>query len=101
MTQDLQTLTINDFLPLLNQKLWVRFTPQVRLSAELISATPFHHYSPLERTPFSMVLRTEQKNEYYQQATFVIEHPTKGDLPLFLVPIGSDPQGMKYEAILS
>lgn len=101
MNQNLQLLSAEDFSSLLNQKLWVRFTPHVRLPAELIDAKSFQNYSPLERQPFSIVVRTEQKNEYYPQGTFIIEHPDKGDLALFLVPIGFDAHGMKYEAIFS
>lgn len=101
MMHDLQTLTIEDFRPLLNQKIGIRFTDHVRLDAELIELKPFQLYTPLEREPFSMVLRTEQQNEYYSQSIFIVEHPTKGDLPIFLVPIGLAAQGMRYEAIFA
>ncbi len=101
MTDNLPILTIEDFRPLLNQKIGIRFTADVRLDAELIEVKSFQTYTPLAREPFSMVLRTEQRSEYYPQSIFIIEHPTKGDLPLFLVPIGFAAQGMKYEAVFA
>jgi hypothetical protein len=73
----------------------------VVLPSELIEATELTGYSPLERKPFSIVFRTEQKGEYYQQATFIIQHPQKGDISMFLVPKGFDNVGMKYEAVFS
>lgn len=100
--QELKELSYSDFKGFLNQEFKIKFEPSVTLPAELIEATEFvHNYSPLERKPFSIVLRTQQKNEYYPQATFVIEHPEKGDIPIFLVPKGFDDIGMKYEAIFS
>jgi hypothetical protein len=101
MTHELHTLSIKDFEPFMHQKIGIRFTPTIRLEAELIEIKSFQNYSPLERLPFAMVLRTEQKKEYYPQSIFIIEHPQKGDLPLFLVPIGFDAHGMKYEVIFS
>lgn len=100
--QELSTLSYDDFKVFLNQEFKIKFEPTVTLPAELIEATEFaNNYSPLGRKPFSIVLRTQQKNEYYPQATFIIEHPKKGEIPVFLVPKGFDPHGMKYEAVFS
>lgn len=98
---DLTLITISDFKELLNQSLPVRFTPEVTLAAEVTELTELGGYSPVERTPFSVVVRTTQKNEYYTQSTYIIEHPTRGDLPVFLVPLGFDAKGMRYEAVFS
>ena len=99
--QELSILSYQDFSGYLNQLFNINFGGEVVLSAELVEATELTGYSPLERKPFSIVFRTQQKNEYYQQGTFLIKHPEKGDIPLFLVPKGFDTVGMKYEAVFS
>lgn len=94
-------LHVSDFAPLLNHTFPIRFTHEVTLPAELIQVTEVNSYSPVERKPFSLVFRTAQKTEYYQQTICVLQHPEKGDMPIFLVPLGLDPEGMRYEAVFS
>ncbi len=79
----------------------VRFGPDVTLPAELILIQETEGFTPVERKPFSIVLRTGQKDGYYTQGICTLEHPTKGDLELFLVPLGFDKLGMQYEAVFS
>lgn len=99
--QILENLSYNDFKGYLNQKFNIKFEQTITLQAELIVAAEFNNYSPLERKPFSIILRTEQKNEYYPQKIFIVEHPEKGELPIFLSPKGFDAKGMMYEAVFS
>ena len=98
---DIALLTLNDFETLLNTVFTIRISDEILLNAELIEVTKLNNYSPLDRNPFSIVFRTEQKNEYYQQGIFTILHPEKGDLQLFLSPLGFDDIWMKYEAVFS
>ncbi|MDZ4678813.1 MAG: hypothetical protein SH848_19870 [Saprospiraceae bacterium] len=98
---DLLTLVVEDFEPLLNQTLQVRFAPEVTLDATLAEVTRLNSHFDVPRQPFSFILRTAQKNEYYPQAVFSVVHPVKGELPVFLVPIGPDEKGMRYEAIFT
>jgi hypothetical protein len=98
---DIALLTSNDFNTFLNKLFTIRISDEVLLDAELIEITKLNNYSSLERSPFSIVFRTEQKNEYYQQGIFTILHPQKGNLELFLSPLGFDSVGMKYEAVFS
>ncbi|WP_264535670.1 DUF6916 family protein [Flavobacterium sp. N1736] len=98
---DIALLTLNDFSAFLNKAFTIKISDEIQLDAELIELTKLNNYSPLERSPFSIVFRTEQKNEYYQQGIFTIIHPQKGNLDLFLSPLGFDSVGMKYEAIFS
>lgn len=94
-------LHASDFAPLLNQTIQIQFTAAVTLPAELIKVQETESYSPVDRKPFSIVLRTAQKKEYYEQSICTLQHPEKGALALFLVPIGFDDQGMKYEAVFA
>ena len=95
----LHELQASDFSPLLHQHLALRFHEDPALNAELLEVRERDHATPLERKPFSIVLRAEQKTHYYQQAIAVLTHPEKGDLPLFFVPIGFDGVGVLYEAV--
>jgi hypothetical protein len=52
------------------------------------------------RRPFSLIFR-DAGGGYLPQRTYAIEHPALGWLDLFLVPIGPDQGGMRYEAIFS
>jgi hypothetical protein len=99
--QELSIINYKDFRDYLNQSFNINFGGEVVLPSELVEVTELTGYSPLERKPFSIVFRTEQKSEYYQQATFIIQHPEKGDISMFLVPKGFDNVGMKYEAVFS
>jgi hypothetical protein len=97
----LDTLELSDFEPHVNQIIPIRFTPDVVIPATLIEAKTINSSSTLPRKPFALTFRTNQKNEYYSQAIFEIQHPLKGTLEIFLVPIGPDEAGMRYEAIFS
>ncbi|MRX39286.1 hypothetical protein GJU43_08375 [Flavobacterium sp. LC2016-23] len=98
---DIALLTLNDFNAFLNKIFTIQISDEIQLNAELVELTQLNNYSSLEREPFSIVFRTEQKTEYYQQGIFTIVHPQKGNLDLFLSPLGFDSVGMKYEAIFS
>jgi hypothetical protein len=52
------------------------------------------------RRPFSLIFR-EQGSQYLPQRTYAIKHPTLGWLDLFLVPIGPDQAGMRYQAVFT
>src|SRR3954471_12820262 len=98
---DIALLTLNDFSAYLNKGFKIRISDEIQLDAELIEITKLNNYSPLERDPFSIVFRTQQKTEYYQQGIFTVIHPQKGNLDFFLSPLGFDNVGMRYEAIFS
>lgn len=100
MFTDLHLLEASDFSGLINQVLYIRFNEQVRLPAELIEVNAWGE-STLDRRSFSITLRTEQKDNYYPQAIYIIEHPEKGDMEVFLAPLGFDEKGLKYEAVFS
>lgn len=51
-----------------------------------------------ERTQFSLVFRGPGA-PWLPQATHRLVHPELGELDLFLVPLGPDAEGMRYEAV--
>ena len=97
----LETLTIDDFRPLLNQTFQVRFTQEYTLPAELIQVRELTQHLPDRRVPFSIVFRTDQKTHYFNQMMVELLHPDKGELLIFVVPIGFDGEGVLYEAVFN
>ena len=70
----------------------------VALALRLIEVSPrraprgYEQYSALFRGPASPLL---------PQATYAFRHATIGELPLFIVPISRDDEGVVYEACVS
>jgi hypothetical protein len=97
----LDTLEISDFEPYLNQTIHLSFGDLVRFPTVLVQVRKVVNHSPLVRDPFAIVVRSEQKTQYYEQTTFTLEHPDKGNLDVFFVPVGFDGEGVLYEAVFS
>lgn len=53
------------------------------------------------REPFSLLFRAATRQFYVPQNTYALEHPVIGRLEIFLVPIGPDATGMRFEAIFA
>jgi hypothetical protein len=98
---ELQNITIQHFSSILDSDLSIQFTDEITLPASVVEVTQLNGYSPLERIPFSVIFRTNQKNEYYSQGTYVVHHPEINEIIMFLSPKGFDEKGMKYEAVFS
>lgn len=96
-----EILHLSDFAPFIDHEFQISFTPELSLAAILVQAIEFDSYTPANRKPFSLIFRTEQKNEYFAQAIRILHHPQKGEISVFLVPLGPDQLGMRYEAIFS
>jgi hypothetical protein len=52
------------------------------------------------RQPFSLVFRGP-RSPYARQGTYLLEHDGLGSVSIFLVPLGPDASGMRYEAVFS
>ncbi|SEJ01497.1 hypothetical protein SAMN05216327_105284 [Dyadobacter sp. SG02] len=98
---DLSKITIDDFSKYLNQTLDVRFTDAQTTPAVLTRVTALNSYTPIERGPFSVELQTTGDHTHRPQGIYQILHPDIKELDLFLVPIGPDASGMRYEAVFS
>ena len=103
----LETLTIDRFVPLLNQEWTVRPQADVQLTWTLISATPLGATPAagigLMRQAFSLIWRGALQ-PILPQAIYTLTHPSLDEpLELFLVPLGPDATtpGMRYEAIFT
>ncbi len=103
----LDKLEGTDFSPLLHQKFHISTESPLPLEAELIEVTELGSDTSRasaatneRRRSFSIVLRGP-KEPLLQQRIYQVEHPKIGTLDLFLVPIGPDEEGMRYEAVFN
>jgi hypothetical protein len=71
-----------------------------RVRLRLIEVCAMKSYPGQESTPFSIVLRGPSE-PVIAQRIFALTHVSLGTLDLFLVPIGPDEQGMRYEAVFN
>jgi hypothetical protein len=53
-----------------------------------------------ERAPFSLVFHAAE-GPVYPQGIYPLEHDVLGNFALFMVPIGRDAEGVKYEAVFT
>lgn len=97
----LDAIQQEDFSGLVHTTLQLRFGDEVCFPVEVMEVRRVENYSPLERQPFAVVVRSDQQTHYYHQTIFTVEHPEKGDLEVFFVPLGFDGKGVLYEAIFS
>lgn len=98
---ELHLLTAAHFQSLLGQIFRIAFTDEMVAPAELVGVTELTSYPGQERKPFSILLQTELRSNYYPQAIYTTEHTALGTLQLFLVPVGANGQGVQYEAVFS
>ena len=54
----------------------------------------------VRQEPYSLLFRANG-NTYLPQSTYRVEHEAMDELNLFLVPIGPDDVGMRFEAIVA
>ena len=96
--QDL--LELEDFAPHVGATFRVQ-AGDVDVEAELEEATLSRYPGPEgRRPPFALVFRGPPGPALPQQI-YTVHHPARGPLEVFLVPIGADATGVRYEAIFS
>jgi hypothetical protein len=97
---DLLSFTIETFAPLVGETFLVHPEDSSPVEAELISAMPYGGQSAGGRAPFSIVFRGPSQ-PVFAQMTYRMEHAALGSFELFIVPIGPDETGMRYEAVFA
>jgi hypothetical protein len=104
-----ETLTIDMFAARVGERFRLRVQPERSLDLELIEVTPLRVRSAnghdaqrasVRREPFSLVFRGPA-NLIAPQRMYPVEHDAMGSHDLFLVPIGPDHAGMRYEAVFT
>lgn len=93
LTKEHWSLYIGDLFRLENAKSEV-----VDLTLDKVSG--FGQRQGAVREAYSLLF-TGPMNPVFQQGIFTINHRGMGTLDIFLVPIGPDSKGMRYEAIFT
>jgi hypothetical protein len=97
--KDLSALTLEDFAATVGTAYAADAGPAGTVELRLLSADAAGGPVPgAARAPFSLVFSGPFEAQL-PQATFLLAHPELGELPIFLVPIGSDADGVRYEAV--
>ncbi len=97
---DLRSFTIETFAPLVGERFGIHTERSSLLEAELISAEPCGGRVAGGRAPYSIVFRGPSQ-PVLAQRIYRIEHAVLGSFELFIVPIGPDQSGMRYEAVFA
>lgn len=96
MTPD--RLTVEQFAPCVEEA----FTLEVdsaTIDLVLTEAAALSPAAPAQAwRPFSLVFRGPLEPRL-DQGTYPVSHPSVGRVPIFIVPIGMDRDGVRYEAI--
>jgi hypothetical protein len=103
----LDKLTSGDFARYKNQEFRIHDASDSTesLIAELIEVTELGTTNAsgkgeATRRPFSIIFRGPA-DQILPQRTYRVEHEAMGSLDVFLVPIGPDDRGMRYEAVFT
>jgi L-ascorbate metabolism protein UlaG (beta-lactamase superfamily) len=97
-----EKLTEEAFTQQLHTKFRVRLGEEREAELELDEVKPFptltHSRSDVER--FSLYFYGPG-DIFLQQMTYRLEHEQMGEMDIFLVPVGQDARGFRYEAVFS
>jgi hypothetical protein len=101
MRRMLESLAVGDFSGRIGEGFHVPFVDgSIALTlAEVTDLARKGHAGP-RRAPFSLVFRGPL-SPVLPQRIWPLEHAAFGRLEIFLVPIGPDAEGMRYEAVFN
>ena len=96
----LEEFEIGTFAPRLGETFRIQAADAPAAEMTLIEATALGEgtASETQRAPFSLVFRGSRDRVFPQQICRV-QHDAIGEFELFLVPIGPDQEGMRFEAV--
>ena len=96
----LQDLTPASFEAHLGTPFRIHYGGESPLEAVLYEVKRHEPHPGPRNEPFSAYLRGALR-PILPQSIYRVEHETMGTLEIFLVPIGPDAQGMRYEAVFN
>lgn len=97
----LDALTKEQLAPHLGSRFTIDLGAAGRLELELAELTPFPPAGAGARPqPFS-ALFVGPRDAILPQRIYRLEHPVLGALEIFIVPVGPDARGMRYEAVFN
>ena len=99
----LDQLQVNDFIPYINQLFTLQVDGLGELSCTLVEANTLGSPPPEgsgERHSFSIILRGPG-HPILPQQIYRLQHKLLGQMDIFLVPLGPDTEGIRYEAVFT
>ncbi|MBC8001047.1 MAG: hypothetical protein H7X97_00550 [Opitutaceae bacterium] len=99
----LTEISFAQFANLLHSKFRVHGGAAQPVEVELVEATPYEtsrDTAPAQTGNFSLTFAGPQ-HPFLPQRTYLFEHETLGSGDLFIVPIGQDKRGYRYEAVFN
>jgi hypothetical protein len=100
MTVDLARVTQETFAPHLGSRFAVALSDGV-LELELCAVEALRVAPNAPRAPFALRFQTPAVMRHLPQRIHALAHPVLGTLEIFLVPLGADASGMRYEAVFA
>lgn len=100
MTVDLATATADTFAPHVGSRFALSLRDGV-LELELYAVEVLRGPPTAPRPPFALRFRTPAVTGHVPQQIYALAHPVLGSLEIFLVPLGADATGMRYEAVFA
>lgn len=95
----IEVLDAEDFLPHVGTAFPVAGS-EGAVSLELLSVTPARHVVAGQRAGFSLLFRSTFPAPA-EQTVLGLLHPTRGELGVFVVPVGQDADGVHFEAVFN
>jgi len=98
----MEQITYTDFKPFLNDTFRIEVNPSSLVDMDLVSVDPLgNNPEQDEDQAFAVVFRSDVTDDNLLQRLYTVKHPEMGDIEAFLVSIGADEVGMRYEAVFT
>jgi hypothetical protein len=100
---ELDRLAKDDFDPHVGDEFELELGGDRTLTLELVSSDPLSSdtVERATRAPFSLIFRSSGERRHARQQIYTVRHAELGAMAIFLVPIGPDERGMRYEAVFT
>ncbi len=100
MTGELESFNVETFVPRLGEVFRVLVDEGSELAMELVSVEPYRERAQGRRAPFSLVFLGPSE-PLLPQRIYRFRHEELGAFDIFVVPIGRDEAGVRYEAVFA
>lgn len=97
---DLKSVTPASFSEHLQTRFRVHYGGDAPLELELYEVSPYEKHPGPRTEPFSAYFHGPRE-AVLPQRIYRVEHDRLGEMELFLVPIGPDEKGMRYEVVFN
>lgn|SRR5690554_5757921 len=96
----IENLTSESFSGRIGETFRIRIDQSTAVDAVLAEVTERPRPTGFIRAPFALLFRGPM-DAVLPQRIYPVEHPALGVLEIFLVTVGPDAEGMRYEAVFS